>query len=368
MQPRALLPTVLLAAALLAGCAQQEVPDTAQAATSETAAALFAQAAANMPDHFAVRLEVTKSAETLMSGQALVDKTTERSYLAAQLSDDVATSMERSAPYGFMDLRSIAVYVTPEAAVAFMGDRAMIRAHANEVERAMEKEESFAALADPGAFFGEMAASAFTVKTVAPDTVRDRAATKVEATFDADGVQTPVTVWLFQEPTRVARVSMPAPSDNIVDPLRGATMTIDILYEGEIDVEVPGGFVRALGLRFESNVQPFAPGSDPEADEVVWTFAADGGIPLTEVTLELDGTPLLVLSALTAQRDGVTATYTDADGDGLVSAGDTLRVTGAQQSQLALHDTVSGLRIVPGAGLLLAALALAGVALLARRR
>jgi hypothetical protein len=168
------------------------------------------------------------------------------------------------------------------------------------------------------------------------------------------------------------------------DTFAGAVLAIDMLYDDEVELVVPAGLERALGLRWESNRESFGGFGFGEEDEEqgpeVWTFQSSGGIALSEVLAEV-GMPsspgesvepewTMPLSEGSKTEGGVTLAFEDVDGDGTVSVGDTLTITRDENSYAAvtLMDTVSGYRIVPGLGVLFAALALAGVALLARRR
>jgi uncharacterized protein (TIGR03382 family) len=74
------------------------------------------------------------------------------------------------------------------------------------------------------------------------------------------------------------------------------------------------------------------------------------------------------LSEGTKSQDGATLTFTDADHDGKVSKGDTLRFDGGEGARVVLYDTKTGTYVVPGPALLFALAGLGVAALLLRRR
>lgn len=369
---RPLLPTFLLVAAVLAGCAQAPADEPAEQITAAQASALFAEAAQNMPARFGMHMLAEKDGSRLLDADGLFDKPANTTYLRLAM-DPTLMAGAGGMMTGMMG-DEITLYSTPDAAAILSDGTVFVTTPDNPYAGSLDASDSFDPVTDPGALLADFEEGGFNVTSVTPTTLRGKPAYQVDATVTQDGTSVPVSVWLFQEPARVGKMTMAMPAVG-GDPMSGATMTMELLYDEEADVEVPASLTRALGLRYESNVPSFGGFSgfgeegsgSSEPDEIVWTFQADGGIALSEITLQLDGEPWLKLSDLTAERDGATATFTDADGDSKVSAGDTLRITGAA-GELALHDDVTGLNVVPGPGLLLGALALAGAALVLRRR
>lgn len=392
MQSR-LLFVFAAAGALLAGCAEVD-PSTdgtsevsggtpPASVTNEQAAALFAGAAGNMPPKFGMELNVMRSGVAIMEAKAAFDNTTGTSFFRMTLDESLTESMGSGASMMGVDpsaLREVAVY-SSSAGVAFvMGDTLVLSAPNNAMlDEAGGGAGGFDALSDPEGLIDGLREDGFTVKTVTPTTLRGKGALKIDATVmdEENGVQN-VSVWLFQEPTRLARLETSLPAgegeEGEPDPFAGATMQIDFFYDGAEIISIPSDIVRVLGLRYETSKAPFEFSESHEPE--VWTFQTDGGLPLAEIRVEvgeLDAAEpqwSMSLADATKTEGGVTLTFLDADADGKVSEGDTLRIEredGAAVA-IALRDTVTGIRVVPAAGLLLGLLVLAGVALLARRK
>lgn len=153
------------------------------------------------------------------------------------------------------------------------------------------------------------------------------------------------------------------------------------LYEGEVTYTVPERVLRAHSLAFNRSA-PFA-----GAATDTWTFLSGGVIPLSDMEVRVlrpaaganasdptKGTLLwsVPLAPGTGSRLNVTLTFDDADHDGRVSKGDTLRIdratADARSFLVALFDKVSGTYVLPGAGLLALLAGLAVVAAAARAR
>ncbi|HVM46350.1 MAG TPA: hypothetical protein VM582_10485, partial [Candidatus Thermoplasmatota archaeon] len=176
-----------------------------------------------------------------------------------------------------------------------------------------------------------------------------------------------------------ARVEMVVPADD--EEFAGALMTMDMRYDDEVSFAVPEELKRALGLRYGSDRPSFFRGfggGGGDAPET-WTFQVAGGLALAEIHAEVhahdadEGEPLwsMPLAAGSRAQGGLTLTFHDADGDGKVSPGDTLTIErgeDAGDASVSLKDTVTGLRVTPGAGGLLAGLAAVAAALASRRR
>lgn len=369
--------TLAIVAAILAGCAENGGgPDAIVTPSTTEAAALFASAAENMPDRYGMKMTATRAGVELMGADAAFDQTARTAYFALRM--DPSFTESAGAGMGGMSadvFESFEMYQTPEGSVVIFNQTAML-APPDAEETFGGGEGGIGDLTDPEALLGALREDNITVQSVTTTTLRNKAAIKMDVTtVDDEGESENVTIFLFQDPTRVARVEAVLPDDE--EQLGGATMVMDMLYDDEVTLAVPEGAKRALGLRYESDRNAFSFGDEGPA---TWTFQAAGGIALAEVQAEVgpmgefaesEPTWVMPLTAGTKTESGVTLTFRDADGDGKVSEGDTLVIddTNADEPvQVALKDLVSGLRIVPGAGALLVALAGLGAALAARRR
>lgn len=228
-----------------------------------------------------------------------------------------------------------------------------------------------------------------TVKSVKLVAHKGKAAAEIVVdTKDENNQAMTLTVTVYRDPARVAKVTGTNPGDpkKPNDPWKGATMTMDFLYDSEVTVTPSEAILRAAALAYKSQDQ-FA-GAGPKQ---TWTFAGTGGIALTEVEVHAKTRPpqssgdnappppepdktanlwTMKLSDKTKSQDGTTVTFTDKDNDGKVSKGDTLviEMTGSNPPMLVLFDAKTGTYVLPAGGLVaaLAALLVAGIVL--RRR
>lgn len=390
---RGLLLTTLTLAMLVAGCAENggtpgvdaplDVPSNADAA------ALFSTAAGNVPDTFGLVMTMTKGGTELMSAEAVFDQPAEVGYFRIEMDESVTQAasggMDPSMMFG--EAGTMAIYSSPQGSAFIVEDKVILMPpdDENPMMEGASSGEGFDTLADPEEFLAELESENVTVTSVTATTLRGKPALKLEANVtDEEGTQ-PLTVYLFQEPTRVARIeaTMPAEEDEEDSPFVGATMTMDFLYDEEITVEIPEDVARVMGLRYQSDRDPFSGFGDGsgDADTETWSFQVDSAIALGEVEAqvregmgdEADDAPpawTMKLSESPKTVDTMTLTYADADGDGKVSVGDTLTITrgeGTEHLGVSLKDLVSGLRVTPGAGTLLALLGLAAALALGRR-
>lgn len=155
------------------------------------------------------------------------------------------------------------------------------------------------------------------------------------------------------------------------DALDGMDVALNLSYGEDAPAAPPEAVMRAAGLAYRRAADGHG----------TWAFLVDGGVPLdaVEVVLtaresnatrpeDLPRRAAFRLSEGTADLDGVRVTFEDVDGDGFVSAGDTLRHNGTEKDLLLLRDVQTDTHVVPGpAPLALLGLALA-VGVLARRR
>lgn len=380
---RAFLLLAIAAAVVVAGCAEDPGGGGGPTPSTTEAASLFAQAAQNMPDEYGVTMKVTKDAKELMSAEAVFDEPREKGYFAIKMDPSFAQQAGEGGMGMSFPEEGFGMYTSPEGSALVMGMNVIAMPPGeNAFMSRVEDNEGFGALADPDELFGEMKDSNFTVTNVTATELRGKPALKFDGTFtDEDGAQN-VTIYVFREPTRIARMEMVVPGDE--EQFAGALMTMDVLYGDEIQAQVPEAVTRAMDLRYQSDRSVFGGfgGSGGDDGPETWTFQAEGGILLADVAAEVgqsmggmneEETPPLwtmKLSESPKSQDGLTLTFSDVDGDGMVSNGDTLTIErgeGAEGLSVSLRDLVTGYRVTPGAGLALVLVALAGAVLLARR-
>lgn len=375
---------------VFAGCAEgpagggvappTEVPSTAEAA------GVLAQASSSVPDRYGVTMDIARAGVSLARMEAVVNEPAKTSYFSirfdpaflASQTDDEEMGMSGFDPSVFRD---VSVYSSPEGNALLVNGTVLLTEPGEQTPWSSSGEgggeDPLGDLTDPEGILEELGENV-TITSVTPTTLRGKPAIQMEGTqTDEDGAH-PFTVWLFTEPTRVARLQMALPEDEEDPAMSGATMTMDMLYDDEVTLAVPAGLTRALGLRFESDRSggAFSLGGSEENAPETWTFQASGGIPLAEVQAEVgsmgDDEALwtMPLTAGTKTQDGVTLTFHDNNNDAKVSEGDTLTIARGDEGmgmQVALRDLETGYRIVPAGGLLLG-VALAGAAIAARRR
>ena len=379
-------PTLLFTLALAlvaAGCAEGDIPGAMRATPSpEEAAALFAQAAGNVPDQYGLDMVATKEGKELMTAKAVFDEPRQTAYFTMRVDPSVANAGDGMG----MDFpaEGFSMYTSPEGSAFIMGTNVILTPPDGDSMWSSQARQNngLSAVTDPEALLEELRAQNVTVTSVTATTLRGKAALQLETSYTDEEGTHEMTIYLFRDPTRVARIEMTVPADE--DAFGGALMTMDLLYGDEIRLSIPADVQRALGLRYQSDRVSFGGfggwgGGDEDGPET-WTFQASAGVPLSEVEAEVfegapdeESAPLwsMRLSEGTRSADGLTLTYADVDGDGKVSQGDTLTIErgdGAEHLSVALKDTQTGLRVVPGAGFLLAALGVAAAALVAGRR
>ncbi|HWH08493.1 MAG TPA: hypothetical protein VNX21_04780, partial [Candidatus Thermoplasmatota archaeon] len=282
--------------------------------------------------------------------------------------------------FSFYATRDGIVYLVNDTAFAFPASESGEQSFVPSPE-----DSPFGQFLDPTEAFGDLGDNV-TVNEVRPITHKGKAAYEMDvALHGEDDSLHNVTIVMYRDPARLARLEGDIPAgEGEDDELGGGHAIVEMSYDGDVEMEVPERAKRAAGLRYDGGGFSFG-GDEPKT----WTFKGGAGIPLAEVEAQvkdiaeatgedpegLSKAPTrwsMKLSEGTKTQDGVTLAFTDADGDGKVSAGDTLRIEGADEDgmppQVVLYDAKTGTYVVPGAGLLLAGLALAAAALLLRRK
>lgn len=403
---RVFLLTLVAAALALAGCSTNDgggaggdgpggngtTESPPQQITEAQAQQLLEDAGDNMPERFGMVVTVTKSGAEVVRMTGAVDNASGESYFDIKMDPSVfeqeagdAEELAASIGEGF------AFYATPEGVVYIVNDTAFAfpASESGEDSFVPSPEESpFGQFMDPTEAFGDLGDNV-TVHSVRPITHKGKAAYEVQASIqDEEDDLSNATIVVYREPARLARIEGDIPMDEEdSDQLAGGRAVLEMLYENEVQIDVPERAKRAAGLRYDGGGFSFGADDGPKT----WTFQGGAGIPLAEVEAQvkdvtaaggedssldsLSKAPTLwsmKLSEGTKTQGGVTLTFTDADGDAKVSAGDTLRIEGedanGMPAQVVLFDAKTGTYVVPGAGLALAALALAGAALVLRRK
>ena len=403
---RVILLTLVAAAVALAGCGANDgagnntgggngQPESPPQQISESQAQqLLADAGENMPERFGMTAVVSKAGAEVVRMTGAVDNASGESYFDIKMdpsvfqdeaggseSEELASTLANG--FAFYATRTGIVYVVNDTAFAFPASES------GEDSFVPSPEESpFGQFLDPEEAFGDFGDNV-TVHSVRPITHKGKAAYEIQASIqnEDDGLSN-ATVVVYRDPARLARIEGDIPMEED-DELSGGHAVVELLYDDEVSIDVPERAKRAAALQYDGGGFSFGGDEGPKT----WTFKASGGIPLAEVEVQvkdaaaaaqageegsldsLSKAPTLwsmKLSEGTKTQGGVTLTFTDADGDGKVSAGDTLRIEGQDENgmepQAVLYDTKTGTYVVPGAGLALLALALAGAALVLRRK
>lgn len=392
---RTILLVSLLASLVLAGCASNGGdaggPLASTPLTTTEARSLLASAGDNMPDRYGMTMTVTKGSAEVMRMAGAFDNATGEAYMDVTM--DPAAFPEMSGGMEGMDAlfaNGFAVYTTSDGNAYIINDTVFtFPADDSDSSFVPSPDESpFGEFMDPGSAFGDLGENV-TVHSVTPITHKGKAAAQIVATVqDEDAEMTNATIIVYRDPVRLARISGEIPAsddddDDDPDPLAGGLATVDLAYDDEVDIAIPQKAKRAIGLRYTSDATGFGGFGDSDGP-TTWTFNGSAGIALGEVEArvkdpegmggEESGVDTLSkaetlwsmkLSEGTKTQDGLTLTFDDADGDGKVSPGDTLVIAAGDDApppQVVLFDTVTGVHVVPGAGVLLVALALAAAA------
>lgn len=392
----------LLAAALVAGCAAApgegddgdggDVSPPAQMTNAE-ARDLLASAVEDMPEVFGVNMSVSSGSRELMTITGSFDNASETTYM--EIRGDAEALSQLGGEDGGMASAFLAkgftMYSTPEGSLFLVNGTAYTFPPDDEEEgdgpfEVPDESPMGALLAGDEILRSYGNDSDVVVTSVTPTLYRGRPAIEIVATGAEDNETFTAKIVVFTSPRRIAHIETVLPADeneSAANPFNGATMKGDFFYEGEVDLDAPESVVRALALGYTSGSAGFFGG---DGSELRWTFLHDGGVALDEVEVHvkeasqdsesMDATAQRTLWSMklsdgTKTQDGVTITFTDADGDSKVSANDTLVASVADDGimpPIVLYDTVTGLYVVPSAGVVLALLALAGVAVLVARR
>lgn len=403
-----LLLSALVAAMLLAGCAQNdgtEEPTTTTGATptattpsdvsEDEARAQFEQSLANIPDQYGMKMVLNNNGTDVLTMEGAFDNTTETAYM--RMTIDPAALEDSGGDESFNEVLQdgFSVYVTRDGAYYLLKDTAFVfppSDEGGEGDFVPSPDAAFGEFLDPRAMLAvDEDEDGFEVKSVEPTTWKGKSALRmVIETEDEDNETTTATVVMYTDPRLPAHVEAQLNPDeeDASDPFSGGTMTMDFLYGDEVEVQIPENADRALGLAYTSDANPFDFGGSGDVTYENWTFNGDAGIALADVEVQVKDSssadptdvtgsadlPTLWSMSLadgTMTQDGLTITFHDEDGSDTVSPGDRLEIVNegdASATSVMLYDTVSQTYVVPGVGLWALLAGLGAVALLARRR
>lgn len=413
---RATLSALVVAASLLAGCAAQDDGATPTPGTSATAAtptggtaatpnpatptppttgsvdadadALYARAVDQAPASFGMDLSAVRDGTTLLSMQGAFDEPADRSRVTMRADPSLFEGEEMMGAETFAS--GVSWYVQGEAALFLVNETAFVFV-GDSPATPNPADSPFGQFGDPEWVTESFGADDVEILSARETTHKGRPASEMDVRIaQEDEEPAPGKVVVYRDPARLARVEMDTPADarddgGEPDPLAGSRMTVDFLYDDEVELAFPDEIARAFGLA-HTGADPFgAPSGGEGPYRETWNFTGDAGVPLVEVEVQVKdesasagdpgsyaGIPTLwsmKLSDGSRAQDGVALTFHDADASGTVSPGDSLEIVaddGARPS-LVLRDTETGLHVVPGVGAW-ALLALLGACALAWRR
>lgn len=393
---------ILLAALALAGCASTDGGDGGNAAppapmSNAEARTLLTGAIADMPERYGFNMSLYQGAAAVMTFEGMVDNATGTTYFRltgdadaiANLSGQAGGMGEDEDEQDFSEVfrQGLEMYADKTGSVILMNGTAFAFP-SNESEPGAANPLSGAAGSFDGFTDSDELFEGFdenvTVTSVTPTVYRGKAAMElVVVTQEEEGQNVTSKLVVYTSPRRIAHLETTIPAEEDGENPFTGELRGDFFYDNEVKATPSPTVKRALGLAYKSDATPFGgSGSGP----TTWTFQHESGIATSEIEVHvkngqgnaMDGDLAALPNAWTMKlsdgtktQDGVTVAFTDADGDKKVSPGDTLAISADEDTELPailLYDTKTSTYVVPGAGLLLAALAVAAAALLARRR
>lgn len=418
MATRLPLPFLLLCASMIAaGCAEPPaattltppVPDETEDATeakdeadggalsAAAGKALFEEALFEMPPRVGMDMTATREGKEVMAMRGFLDNETGVSWFRMKLDPAAMGADPSEVPpsMGAMFQEGIEVYITPKGSL-YLADGAAFVFPPGADETFVPKPEQSPLMAFfEGARRGgtdEDGADDVEVLSVTPTTHRGKPALRMEMRQTDENGTSEGTLVLLTSPPRIAHMEMTVPdqASGEPNPMYGARVVLDMLYDDEVPREGPAPAARALALAYEAERDMQGSGWDEDAVmETTWTFVGAGGIPLSEVEVVLkeegeqvfgDDASMADFAALPERwamklsdgqrQDGnVTVTYNDLDGDGKVSKGDTVHILApaSETATFVLRDATTGTYVVPGPGLAFG-LVLVGLAAMAWRK
>lgn len=383
----ALVAAILLAGAL-AGCTRRADGDAPASATPDVpgdaeAQAILARAARELPAVFSVAMNATTTLGQTLTFTGTFDNETERTYLDLRGEPRLMERLAAIGGAGTYLAGGLSIYVTPVAAAYVANGSAFVYVDDPETESMGSLLPNPASSPIGALMRGDEIIRGYGGEDIRVTNVTDTtwegqpAKEMVAKSVRPDTRFRLAKLTVVGEPPRIVHVRATLNGTNAADPLANATLEGDLYYDDARRIEAPEHVHRAIALAYLPKRSPLDPRN------ATWTFVSDGGVKLDEVHVlvkvpnatagvdpgNLETAWTFPLSSRTSTQGNMTLTFTDADGDQQVSAGDTLRasVTEGTLPPYVLSDLVSGLRVLPmGASLLLAATLALALAL--RRR
>jgi hypothetical protein len=381
---RVLLLTAVLA---LAGCAGSNptpgTPTPPSTVTNEQALAALDAAAQKMPEKYGMELTIVKGSTTLLSLKGAFDNASGTSY-AEITADPGALGNPAAASLAPLLAKGFTVYSTKDGGVYLANGTAIAFPPSGEQAGGIPSPDKteFGKFLQPlnGPFKDTLRSDKVHVTNATAITHKGQPAMELNLTSTENNQTVTGTVILYANPPRLAHIESTIPPDpkSPQDPYAGGRATADFAYDADVTLAPTPAVLRALGLAYATR--------GDGANATTWTFATSGGVATSDADAQVKNASAassgamdpasiptawsLKLSDGNRTQDGVTLAFTDADQDGKVSKGDTLRIEWTTHARpiLVLHDDVTGTYVVPGAGAIAVPLALAAAALLLARR
>lgn len=352
---RALLLLLLAASVALAGCANDagdaaddadgdgtpSTDPTPQAPPSKDEARGFLEdALADTPTRHGFTLTAVKNGNDLVRAEGTFDNATGESHL------HVTGNPAAFAPLTLPE-EGIRIYTSRDGAVYRLGDVAVVQSAAIEQLEGIVPTQ----LLTPQALLAAQEGTNLTVTSVQATTHGDEPALDVGFQVVEGDTTITGTATILQDPARLVRLEANLPEDRRAGAFSGATVTAE-MHHGDDAPDIPDDARLLVGLAYQTRVTS-ATGNQ------TWTFQKDSDVPLEDLVAlvqdpsESDGdiseTPAAFQMALadgTAESQGIRLAYDDADGDGLVSQGDTLTIRADRDAsfrpQVVLHHADTG--------------------------
>lgn len=401
---RALLLSAVLFTLVLAGCASNSgngdnssgspAIDASKLSNAD-ALGLLKSAGQSLPEKYGMALTMKSGSKEIMTMTGLFDNRSGSAYLeikgdASALGGASGGGSEAASMAKFLS-NGITVYTTKEGSLYLANGTAFVFPPSNSSDRPgfvpSPDKSPLGAFMNPAETLTGLDKNV-TVKSVEPTTFKGRSAVKLVVGSVENNSNVEATVIVYASSQRIAHVETTLPKDarNPSDPLGGATVLADFLYDNEVSTSIPPNAARALGLAYKSDHDAMSPSS---SGPVTWTFLASGGVATSEVEAQVkdtanatgnEGTDItkqptawaLRLSDGTKTQADVSLTFNDNDHDQKVSKGDTLVFSNANPESepptVVLYDTVTKTYVVPGPGTFLIGLCVVALALALRRK
>lgn len=383
---RILLLTLVALGIALAGCTgnqgkTNDTPSTSTPPSTATGETMLASALASPPARFHVDLAFYKGTDKVATSQATYLNDSRETYVVVS-----GALLNMAAASGLPRAQSVEIYVGPTGMVGYANGTALVFPPENasaggaSALTAVRGGGFGAFLSGPGAL-AYLQGDQIHVTSVESSTCAGQPATRVTFNHTVQNqANVAVADLVGTNPPRLCHLetTMPTRANAQADPLNGANVRADFLYESQVPA-IPASVKAPLGLLYEKT-----PATDPK--HAVWTFKGASGRALADVQLEVKEAsgsqgffvnPTVgatrwsaTLDQLPKTQDGVTLNFADNDHDGKVSAGDTLTLdtTGDALPPVAMKDLTTGAYVVPGPALVLGLVALGLAALAMRRR